>query len=84
MKKQSADKRHIVARPFELFRQFVAVNVVAVGHVRRADDAGDTRKRQQAERTLDVDDALAGFVLRDGRRRESGAFCCRRHMQNGA
>ena len=36
MKKHSANERRIVARPFELLGQFVAVNVAAVGHVRRA------------------------------------------------
>ena len=36
MKKQSADERRVVARPFEFLRQFGTVNVTAVGHVRRA------------------------------------------------
>ena len=36
MKEQSADEGHIVARPFELLRQLVAINVVVVGDMRRA------------------------------------------------
>ena len=47
-----------------------------------ADAAGDARQRRQAERVLDVDDALAGCVERNGRRREFGAFGGRREKQN--
>ena len=36
MKKQSADKRRVVACPVEFLRQLGAVNVAAVDHVRRA------------------------------------------------
>ena len=42
MKKQSADKRRVVARPVERLGQFVAVNVPAVGDVRRAACNADT------------------------------------------